>query len=116
MLIKYVKDKYVLLLGVLLGISLISVFVRILVEYLNGLKTTSYIIEYRSVSFSGFRYGSFGHILEFGLFAAFTTAVLMVLSVKVHEVKRPLALASIGVATLINVITFVVLNALLAQG
>jgi|JI10StandDraft_1071094.scaffolds.fasta_scaffold1107873_1 hypothetical protein len=113
---KFFHDRSILFLTLLLGISAVATTLLIVIR-LGGVGGTNYVIEYRAISLNGaFHYGSIFDVMVFILFLAINTLVGLFVAMKAFVIKRPIALATIGVAALVNVIVMVVTNALLSQG
>lgn len=110
---KYLHDKPVLaLVSANLFLTLL-VIVTVLLR-LSGNTGEGFIAEYReNLGLNAFRAGNVFDMLTFIVFAVLVMAVNTILSVKVYESKRQLAMVVLGLCSLLLILTLIVSNALL---
>ncbi|SRR5581483_708906 len=109
---QYLHDRFILL------INSINVFLAILLAVLTFLRLdtshSSYIVQYRSdATINAFRSGSSSELLSFIVFGFFAALFHAFISVRIYRIHRQLAVATLGLGTLLLVIAIIVSNALL---
>lgn len=110
---KYVHDHLVLLLlstNVLLALlTIIMMLVR-----LGASSGAVYIVQYRStLGVSDFKSGSLSALLAFIVFALLVVAVHTLLSIRAYRINRQVAIAVLGLGTLLLVLGLIISNSLL---
>jgi hypothetical protein len=110
---KYLHDHLVLLLlsiNVFLALAG-SLFILFRLSTDHG---NSYIVQYRSsLGINAFKTGGVTELLSFIAFAALVLVVHSVLSLRAYHIHRQLAIAVLGLGSLLLVLTIIVSNALL---
>ena len=108
----YFHDRVVLLLlsiNVFLGL-LSSLLVLLRLDSNRG----NYIIQYRAnLGISAFSTGHTSEILAFIAFALLVVGVHFVLSLRIYQTHRPVAISILGLGILLLIISIIVSNALL---
>ncbi len=111
---RYFHDKIVLLLlslnSFLLVVNIVSLLLR-----LESNKGSAYIVEYRAnLGLSAFKTGSVYELLSFIAFAVLVFVLHCILSIKIYNHRRYLAVAILVLGLFLLLLTSVVSNALLA--
>lgn len=112
---KYVHDRIVLLLLTCNIFLVIVVTLEVLLR-LNAPQAGGYIAQYRPNLGIGAAYkkGGADALLAFVVFAAFILLFNTFLSIKVYHIRRHFAVAILGMALLLLILTLIVSNSLLA--
>lgn len=110
---KYIRDHVVLLLlSVNAFVALFSIF-WVLIK-LSGSRTGDYIVQYRQhIGISAFKTGDVSALLSFIGFVLVIAVFNVVLSMRTYPLRRQLALAVLALGILLQVLAFIVSNALL---
>lgn len=112
---KYLHDRTVLLLISLNSFFMLFGFLSVLLR-LGGGKTGSYIVEYRSnLGLSAYKPGDSTDLFKFVLFGAIAFVIFLALSIKIYNLRRYAAIASLGLCSIILALSLVVSNALLVS-
>jgi hypothetical protein len=112
---KYLHDKFVLLLVSINAFLAFLCVALILLRAGIGQGVDGYIVEYRAnLGLSAFQKGSIIPILSFIIFALLALAINVLLSIRVYNLRRMLALTILGLGVLILLLAIIVSNALLA--
>ncbi|MGH7237266.1 MAG: hypothetical protein ACREGF_01895 [Candidatus Saccharimonadales bacterium] len=111
---EYFQDKTVLL---LLGVNFFLAFLNVLLIVLRLVNKMGnvLIVQYRSgAQIGAFQSGGLKDILYFALFAVLVLGFHLILSMRVYNIKRQLAIVTLSLATVLLIIATIVSNALLA--
>lgn len=109
---KYFHDRLVLL-GLSLNVFIVFVTLLFLVFRIGG-GHSGYIVQYRqNLGGDAFTAGTVVQILSFGLFSVLVFCIGLVLSARMYEVHRQLAIVVQAMTTLLLVFSLIVGNALL---
>lgn len=110
---KYFHDRIILLLLSINAFLALLACAWILLRLSSG-HGSGYIVQYReSVGISAFKTGTVVDMLSFVVFALLVLVAHTILSMRVYHVHRQLSVVTLGLATLLLVITIIVSNALL---
>lgn len=110
---KYFHDHLVLLLLTVNAFAAIAGSIFILVR-LSTSHGSSYIVQYRpSLGADAFRTGSVVDLLAFVVFALIVLVAHTMLSLRVYQIHRQLALTILSLGILLLILTVIVSNALL---
>ena len=109
---QYLHDRLILLL------ASVNIFLTLLLSLLTLVRLdtghSSYIVQYRSdAAISAFKSGSSTELLGFVVFGLLVLGVHIVISLRVYLIHRQLAVAVLGLGTLLLVLAIIVSNALL---
>jgi hypothetical protein len=111
---KYFHDRLILLLLSINTFLVILIWPLVLLK-LGGGRQGSYIVQYRSnLGVSAFQTGSVWDLLAFLAFAVLVYVIHFVMSVKAYRVRQKLAVAILALGLLLEILTLIVSNALLA--
>lgn len=110
---KYMHDKMILaLVSVNILFAIICIILVLLRFGADG--ASGYIVQYRAnLGISAFKTGDAGGILSFALFAPLIAAINIVLSVRIYEIRRQLAVTILALGAFILALAIIVSNALL---
>jgi hypothetical protein len=110
---KYIRDHVVLLLlSVNAFVALFSIF-WILIK-LSGSRSSSYIVQYRQhIGISAFKTGDVSGLLSFIGFVVLIAAFHLVLSMRTYPLRRQMALVILALGVFLQILAFIVSNALL---
>ncbi len=110
---KYIRDHVVLLLlSINVFVALFSVF-WILIK-LSGSRSGGYIVQYRQhIGISAFKTGDVSGLLSFIGFVVVIALIHFVLSMRAYPLRRQMALAILSLGVLLQILAFIVSNALL---
>ncbi|MEO7364597.1 MAG: hypothetical protein ABIV43_03780 [Candidatus Saccharimonadales bacterium] len=110
---KYVHDHLVLLL-LSSNFFLALLTVILMVVRLSTSHGTGYIVQYRStLGINDFKTGSLSELLAFLVFAVLVVAIHTTLSIRAYPIHRQVAIAILGLGTMLLVFGLVISNALL---
>ena len=111
---KYFHDHFVLLLlslNVFLAVAG-SIFILLRLSTSHG---TGYIVQYRSsLGTNAFQTGSVVELLSFVAFAVLVLAIHVILSLRIYQIHRQLAIVLLSLGILLLILTVIISNALLA--
>lgn len=110
---KYFHDHFVLLLlsvNAFLAIAG-SIFILLRLSTSHG---TGYIVQYRaSLGINAFKTGGVGDILAFIAFAALIVVAHTMLSMRIYNIHRQLAITVLSMGVLLLILAIIISNALL---
>lgn len=110
---KYFHDRLVLLLITVNAFLTLVTTVLILLR-LDTSNDNGYFVQYRAnLGLDAYTVGSFTALLSFILFAVFVLAFHTLVSMRVYDIRRNLAVTVLGFGTLLLGLTMIVSNALL---
>lgn len=111
---KYLQDKFVLLLA---SVNIFLAFLTMALIILRlgaGQGTNDYIVQYRAnLGIGAYKTGGVSDILSFILFVILAASVSIVLSIKVYNLRRLLAVAILCIGVLLLASALIVSNLLL---
>ena len=110
---KYFQDHFILLLLSINAFLAFSTIALILVRLSAG-HGDSYIVQYRSsLGINAFQTGSVIDILSFIAFAILVLVIHTVLSLRIYQISRHLAIVTLSLGVLLLLLTIIISNALL---
>ncbi|MGH7195470.1 MAG: hypothetical protein ACREGA_01705 [Candidatus Saccharimonadales bacterium] len=110
---QYFQDKLILL---MLGVNLFLGFLSVLLIVLRLINKSGnvLIVQYRpGAQIGAFQSGKIRDILYFALFAVLVVVFHVVLSIRVYNIKRELAIVAMSFSIILLVLATIVSNALL---
>lgn len=110
---KYFQDHFILL---LLSVNAFLAFgaIALILVRLSAGHGDSYIVQYRSsLGINAFQTGSVVDILGFIAFALLVLVIHVLLSLRVYQLNRHLAIVTLALGMLLLVLTIIISNALL---
>ena len=109
---QYLRDRLVLL---LVSVNIFLTFLLAMLVLLRlDTSHSSYIVQYRSnVSINAFKSGTSTDLLSFIVFGLLVLTANTVISLRVYLIHRQLAVAALGLGTLLLLLAIIVSNALL---
>lgn len=110
---KYFQDHFILL---LLSVNAFLAFgtIALILVRLSAGHGDSYIVQYRSsLGINAFQTGSVIDILSFIAFALLVLAIHTLVSLRVYQLSRYLAVVTLSLGALLLVLTMIISNALL---
>lgn len=113
---KYLQDKTVLLL-ISINAFLAVMIVLVILLRLDFNKTGGYIVGFRPIlGFDAYKKGSISDFFSLALFGLIAAVLHTWLSAKIYHMRRYVAVAVLGVGTLLLVLTLIVSYSLLMLG
>lgn len=110
---RYLHDRIVLLLLTANGFFAILTTVLVLLK-LESSRTEGYIVQFRpSLGLSAYYKGDSLDIISFAVFALFALVFHTILSMRVYEIRRHLAIVVLAMGLLLILLALVISNALL---
>jgi hypothetical protein len=110
---KYLHDRLVLLLLSLNAFAALFAIAWVGLKLVGG-RSAGYIVQYRQHLFSTFKTGSVSQLWSFVAFAIVVAVLSLFLSARVYRIRRQLSLAILALGLLLEIMTLIVANALLA--
>ena len=105
---QFFHDRTVLLLSTVNTFLTALTSIMILLR-LDGIKAQSYIIQHReNLGVNEFKSGGSGTLIQIVVFAVMILALHEILSMKIYESKRNLAVTILGIGTLVLILSFLV--------
>lgn len=110
---KYFHDRLVLLLLSVNAFLALVVTVTVLLR-LDTANASGYFVQYReNLGLNAYAVGSFVSLLGFVVFAVFILGFHTLISFRTYNMRRSIALTTLGLGTLLLSLTLIVSNALL---
>lgn len=110
---KYIHDHFILLLlSINVFAAVFSIFWVLL--KLSSTHSSSYIVQYRqNLGVSAFKSGQVGGLLSFIGFVVLIAVIHGILSMRTYPLRRQLAVVILALGILLQILAFIVSNALL---
>ncbi len=111
---KFLHDHLVLLL-ISINLFLSFIVITLILYRLGSSHSTGYIVQYRpSLGISAFKSGGVAELLSFIGFSVIVLVTHTALAMRAYYVRRQVALAILNLGILLQVLTVIISNALLA--
>lgn len=110
---KYFHDRFVLLLLSVNAFLALVVTVSVLLR-LDTANPSGYFVQYReNLGLNAYAVGGFVSLLSFVVFAIFILGFHTFVSMRTYQMRRSIAITTLGLGTLLLALTLIVSNALL---